>query len=307
MKNIIIYTHMPELLFSQGGSVCQYLMAQTLEDFGQNVRIYPSSGIKKQNSIFSKFYENDFPIDDNCVVIYCEGTQGNPLSAKNVVRWMLSKLGQNVPYDYLYTWNKNELVYYFNSEEKIKNNPEKLGNIYKLLNIIYINPCAVNQNLSTRSGTCFTIRKATGTHGKMPDMIHPSNSFEITRDHTQMQYIEIFNNHKYFISYDSLTFLSVIAALCGCISIVKKVDGLSKDDWLNTTCEAVYLKESGENNLYGIAYGSDDLEYAINTIHMAGEQWKRINNFSKEKFVLKFINDINNWETMTNTIENNFY
>ena len=307
MKNILIYTHIPELFFNDGGSVCQYLLAQNLDDLCQNVRIYPSSGIKKSNSIFSKFYENDFPIDDNCVVIYCEGTQGNPLGAQNVVRWMLSKLGQNVPADYLNTWNKNELVYYFNSEEKIKNNPEKLGNIHKLLNIIYINPYAVNQNLSTRSRTCFTIRKAIQTHGKMPDMIHPSNSFEITKNHTQIHCIEIFNNHKYFISYDSITFLSVIAALCGCITIVKKVDGLSKYDWLNTTCAANYLKESGENSLYGIAYGADDLENAINTIHMASEQCKRINEFSKKNYISKFIEDVNNWENMINTIENNFY
>ena len=141
----------------------------------------------------------------------------------------------------------------------------------------------------------------------MPDMIHPSNSFEITKNHTQMQCIEIFNNHKYFISYDSITFLSVIAALCGCITIVKKVDGLSKYDWLNTTCAANYLKESGENSLYGIAYGADDLENAINTIHMASEQCKRINEFSKKNYISKFIEDVNNWENMINTIENNFY
>ena len=112
---------MPKFDFKDGGTVVQYLLAKTLEEYGQNVKIY-TTGIKINNSIFNKFYDNDFPIDDNCVVIYCEGTIGNPLNAKNVVRWMLSKLGQNVPFSNLDSWDKNELVYYFCSEEKIANN-----------------------------------------------------------------------------------------------------------------------------------------------------------------------------------------
>jgi len=307
MKNIIIYTHMNNFNFRDGGTVVQYLLAKTLEEYGQNVRIYSSSGIKIKNSIFKKYYENDFLIDDNCVVIYCEGTQGNPLNAKYVVRWMLSKLGQNVPYDWINTWNKNELVYYFNSEDKIKNEPNKLGNIYKLLNVIYINPCITNLNLKNRKGTCFTMRKELQTHGKKIMNVNPPNSFEITRNHTQIDYIKIFNKYKYFISYDSLTFLSVIAALCGCISIVIKVDGLSKKDWLNTTAVAKYLEISDEKILFGIAYGADDLQNAINTIHLAKEQWDKIIKYSKENYVLPFIDDINNWDNNINTINNNFF
>ena len=93
MKNIIIYTHMPKFDFKDGGTVVQFLLAKTLEEMGQNVRIYPGGKIVMANSIFSKFYNNEFPIDRNCVVIYCEGTVGNPLNAPLVVRWMLSKLG----------------------------------------------------------------------------------------------------------------------------------------------------------------------------------------------------------------------
>jgi hypothetical protein len=307
MKNIIIYTHMEKFSFANGGTVVEYLLGNILKDNGQNVKIYPSSGIKTSNSVFSDFYNNDFPIDDNCVVIYCEGTEGNPLGAKNVVRWMLSKLGQNVRYDLVHGWGKNELVYYFNSEEKIKNNPDKLGNIYKMLNVIYIHPYATNYNLNPRKGTCFTIRKAIQTHGKKMKAVHPHGSREITREQTQIECIKIFNNHKYFISYDSLTFLSVISALCGCISIVVKVDGLSKQDWLNTTAAAEYLKNTNEPMLYGIAYGRDDINNAVNTLHMAKDQWTRIVQFSKDKYIKSFINDINDWDNNINTIQRNFF
>jgi hypothetical protein len=307
MKNIVIYTHMPKFEFNNGGTVVEYLLAKNLEELGQTARIYSSSGNKTNNSIFSKFYNNDFPIDDNAVVIYCEGTKGNPLNAKNVVRWMLSKLGQNVSYNNLKTWGKDELVYYFNSEEKLTNNPDKIGNIYKLLNVIYINPMINNFNLNSRKGTCFTIRKSKSIHGKTKKKIHPPNSFEVTRNHSQIDCIKIFNKHKYFISYDSLTFLLVISALCGCVSIVVKVDGLSKQDWLNTTAAAEYLKESGENTLYGIAYGGEDLQNAINTLHLAKDQWSRIVKHSKDKHIVSFISDINNFKNNINTINNNFF
>ena len=307
MKNIIIYTHMPEFSFKDGGTVVQYLLGKVLKEYGQNVKIYPSSGKITKNSIFSDFYNNNFPIDDNCVVVYCEGTQGNPLNAKNVVRWMLSKLGQNVPYDWVNTWGKNELVYYFCSEEKIKNNLDKHGNLFKILNIIFVHPYAVNYNLNTRKGTCFTIRKALQIHGKIPRVVHPPSALEITRLHTQLDCIKIFNQHKYFISYDSLTFLSVIAALCGCISIVVKVNGLSKKDWLDTNAASDYLRITGEHMLYGVAYGADDIDNAINTLHMAKHQWDRIVQFSKERYIQSFINDINNWNNNINTIQRNFY
>lgn len=290
-----------------GGTVVQYYLANILNELGVNVRIYPSSGIKSPNFIFSKFYNNDFPIDDNTVVIYCEGTQGNPLNAKYVVRWMLSKLGQNVPADWVNGWGKNELVYYFNSEEKIANNPDKLGNIYKLLNVIFVSPYAINHNLPTRRGTCFTIRKAKQIRGDSLRFVHPPGSFEILRSHTQRDYIRIFNQYRYFISYDSLTFLSVISALCGCISIVIKVNGLSKEDWLNTTAAAEYLKKTGEKTLYGIAYGADDLQNAIKTLPLAKQQWNQIVEYSKNKYVNQFIYDINNWDKNNNTLVSNFF
>ena len=222
---------------------------------------------------------------------------------------MLSKLGQNVPYTRVNTWGKNELVYYFNSEEKIANNLDKLGNLYKMLNIIYIHPSANNYNLKSRKGTCFTYRKVINTHGKKTINIHPPNSFEITMNHTQLECINIFNKHTYFISYDSITFLLVIAALCGCVSIVKKVSGLSKQDWLNTTAACEYLKESGENTLYGIAYGRDDLQNAIKTLHLANQQWNKINEYMKQTTIIPFLDDIKNLDNikyLENTVKNNF-
>jgi hypothetical protein len=222
---------------------------------------------------------------------------------------MLSKLGQNVPSDYLFTWGKNELVYYFNSEEKIKNNPDKLGNIYKMMSLLYVSPYIKNNNKDKRSGSCYTIRKGHNIHkNTIIQLIRPPppNSVELSELAYMLEYVNIFNMYEYFYSYDPCTFYSIIAAMCGCISVVVKVDGLNKEEWLNTLAPIEYLKETGEP-LYGVAYGEEEIEFAKSTLHLVEEQWKSILNYSKKKYIEPFINDINNFEKQINTIETNFY
>jgi len=303
-KNILIYSHQNMFMRDDGGIVVMFNLAHLLEKYGENVRIYIN--IKNENHIFNKFYNNDFPIDDNCVVIYCEGTQGNPLNAKNVVRWMLSVLGQNVPYYFLNTWSKNELVYHFNSEPRFDNEPEKIGTIYKLLTPVYLNPNIKKYNYGIRDGFCYTLRKAQRIHKENLFMEHPPGSFEITRFHNIDDCIEIFNNYTFFFCYDSNSFLPTIASLCGCIPIIHKIKDITKQEWLKKTGNLEYLKYKGLDNLYGIAYGKEDIEYAKNTLHLVKDQWTDIINFCEEKTVVPFIEDLKNFENMQNTIKNNY-
>jgi hypothetical protein len=300
--NILIYT-INDFCFKCGGLVVQYELASVLASLGVNVRIRAPNKI--QNSIFNNYYNNDFDLQKT-IVIYGETIKGNPINAKYVVRWILAPLGIIAGTEISKTWGKNDLVYYFNSEIKFSREPEKIGNIYKLLNVLYINPYAKNMNPTPRTGFCHTFRKSNEIHGKIK-YIHPRDSFEITRQHTQMQCITLFNKFKAFVSYDSLTFYTVIAALCGCISIVYKVKGLTKQEWINTTAASDFLKFKGHSNLFGIAYGLEDIPFAVSTLHLAPQQWKNIVNYSKEKVVLPFIDDINNFENMINTIQNNYF
>ena len=303
MKKIVIFMEI-NFDFRCGGLVVQYELAKHLNILMNDVTIISPTNI--QNNIYNNFSLTKTLSDvDTTIVIYGETIKGNPLNAKHIIRWILAPIGICSLIDNYKTWNPNDLVYYFNSEDKFIKEPEKVGKEYKLLNILFINPNAINFNLQSRSGTCHTFRKS--HYHKNLLLIHPKGSFEITRSHTQKECIKIFNKYRYFISYDPLTFLSVIAALCGCVSIVKKVDGLSKDGWLNMLAIAEYLKESGENTLYGIAYGADDLENAKSTLHLVKEQWNKIVNYSVNKCVLPFINEINNWDSNVNTLNNNFY
>jgi hypothetical protein len=158
-------------------------MGKILTELGVNTKIFTSHG-KTDNSLFNNFTSDENYDKEKTVVIYCEGIQGNPLNAKYIVRWMLSKLGQNVPVDFADTWDNNELVYFFNSEMDIIDNSYDA----KYLSLFYINPIFKNNNIE-RSGVCFTVRKRVHNYFT----IHKENSFEITRQHTHNDYLDIFN------------------------------------------------------------------------------------------------------------------
>ena len=300
IKNILVWS-IYDFCFTCGGLVVQYELCSILKNRGISVKIFGPNSIK--NSIFDDYYDNNFDLNET-VVIYGETIEGNPLNAPYVVRWILAPLGICSNSNICNTWGKNDLVYYFNSEEKIKNNPEKLGSVYKLLNIMYINPYAQINNTNSRSGICYTIRKANAYHKKLK-IVHPPKSFEIKQP-SQMECIQIFNRHKYFVSYDPCTFLLVIAALCGCVPVVVKIDGVSKEDWLNTLAPIEYLKETKEP-LYGVAYGREEIKFAEETIHLVKEQWDKIKKYQINKYVTPFFNDIINFENQINNVESNFY
>ena len=60
-------------------------------------------------------------VDDNTIVIYPEVIEGNPLNAPHVIRWILAEVGINVNNNIINSWGKNDLVYYFNCENKFYN------------------------------------------------------------------------------------------------------------------------------------------------------------------------------------------
>ena len=299
-QKIVIYT--PGFEYNTGGIVCLHYLGQVLSKYGYDVYICAEK--KVLNPLINKFY-NTNSVDESTIVIYPEIYEGNILKAKKTVRWILAPIRVEKK-EIVKTWNKHDLVYYFNDEQKIKENPDKKGSVYKMLSIIFLNPLTKNKNSAIRQDFCYTIRKL--HFYKNIIHIHPSNSFEITHYHDQITCIDIFNNYKYFVCYDPLCFLIVIAAICGCVTIVYPIENVSKKEWMNKLAVADYCKENGLDNLFGIAYGEDDLKWAKSTIHLAEEQWKDIIKFNLEKNINGFIEDMNHLEdgTLQNTVKNNY-
>lgn len=290
--------------YCSGGITCSFEMARILSNYFPNVLIY--NMLSAPNPIYNKSFKNieistnlneEYNIE-NTLTIYGEGVEYNPLNSKYIVRWILGPVGINCKKDIYLTWGKNDLIYHFNNDVNMNN---KL--VHKLLSYIHINPLLTNNNLN-RSGTCYAIRKG-NKYNTTLIAIHPNDSFCIHDLTSQSDLIDIFNSNTLFISYDPLTFLNIMAAMCGCISIVYKSDRLTKEEWYKTTAIYRYLKDKNEP-LYGIAYGPEEIDFAISTLHLVKEQWTNFQQYLIEKSIVPFVNDMENIDILENNVFNNY-
>lgn len=301
MKKFIIYA--PPYDENSGGSIALHKLCHLLNELGREAFIYPhlpsfelnvstANNIEKyaaqlvnQIKVSRDIKTNpnfktpiippnlgDFASDD-MVVIYPEITEGNPLKAKNVVRWLLHIPGFHTK---KINFGNNEL--YFLYGEKFRggfSHPySQISN--SMLDIPHI-PTDLYKNVhkTNRHGIAYCLRK-----NKNPIFIHDNEDSICIDGKSHLEISDIFNQSKTFISYDPYTFYSKLAAISGCQSIVapqndKKISDLYPD----------------LNVMNGIAYGFEDIERSIKTRPLLLSRIlniERDNNFK----VLKFINEV---------------
>lgn len=207
--------------------------------------------IIKGGFVKSRFKKNPFwdtpvklrsEIDDidEAVVVYPEVTHGNPLNAKNVVRWFLHQPGF---FTNTVCIGVNELHFKFNSA--IRDFIHCLSVLStKELKVIYYPLELYNMDGATNDGgCCHLVRK-----GKDKKKCHPEGSIAID-GLSHQQIAEIFKKSKRFICYDDYTAYSIFAVLCGCESIVVPGEEVTKEQW--------YPKPEDR---YGLAYGFSEEE-----------------------------------------------
>ena len=86
-----------------------------------------------------------------------------------------------------------------------------------------------------------------------------SNGYEeIGWKSSPTEFVEHFKTKSLFVTLDPFTFITIIAALTGCISVVKKIDGLDFNEW----------QKGDPFNKFGIAYGMDTIDHALRTKHL---------------------------------------
>lgn len=183
---------------------------------------------------------------ENTILIYPEVTFGNPLHAKNVVRWLL----------YYYSYDENSGAYSANdlfiayrevfNDKKL--NPNKL-----IVEQSYFDSHRYRQyNFGERKGNCYILRKGRN-RADLPECF---DGPVFDDNMSQEELVKMFNECKYCYSYDTQTFYTSIAAVCGCIPIVVLEPGKTISDYLG----------SGEKHL-GRAYGNtqEQIDYAIRT------------------------------------------
>lgn len=180
----------------------------------------------------------------NSIVVYPEIVDGNPLGAKNVVRWLLNKPGDRTG---RINFGRDELFFFFNEHfNDWKLNPNKCN---QLRVVEFMGKVYHQKNYDERSATCYMVRKG---KNRMHDQ-HGDEAIKVDgMSHEEMA--EVFNRCKYFVSYDLYTMFSRYAAMCGCIPIVVPEEGLSKEQWRPEI-----------KTRYGVAYGWEDIPWALET------------------------------------------
>lgn len=194
-----------------------------------------------------KIQHNPFFNRDNTIVIYPEYLYGNPLGAKYVMRWLLF----NYKFENdLRAYSKEDM---FVCYRKIFNSPT-LNPSETTLHIAYFDHQLYRQyNFGPRSGKCYILRK--GKNRK--DLPEHFDGPVFDNNMTQEELVKMFNEHEFCYSYDTQTFYTIVAMICGCKSIVVMEPGKTVKDYLG----------ENENAHYGIAYGDspEQLEYADKT------------------------------------------
>lgn len=272
-KKFIVYS--PSYLQDSGGIIALHKLCHVLNQLGEEAYLYPmvpSFEVNHRNLEELGMYmraiceganpanfrthpelpsrvlppQAKFVVPDDFVVVYPEITFGNPLQAKNVVRWLLHNPGFHSGKVY---FGPNELYFRFGSYFGDFRYPGSHTSD-KFLRITHI-PVALFHAPpdGNRSGVAYCIRK-----GKNRVIREDLADAILIDDKSHEEIAGIFKSVKTFVSYDTHTLFSRLAAIAGCDSVVVPLDGVTKDQWLPDPADR-----------YGIAYGFDDLDYARRT------------------------------------------
>ncbi len=145
-------------------------------------------------------------------VIYAETIYGNPLAAKNTVRWVLNRPGF-LGGDSQYSSEEQVFVYSDFYRAYVKNEVAGKLNMPMLdLNLFF--PPDANQS---RSLACYYVGKSTF----IPNLFDVQQTFEITRQAPARSELgKLFRSSRVLYCFDNSTALIYEALLCGCPVIV---------------------------------------------------------------------------------------
>lgn len=284
-----------------GGLVALHKLAYEIANRGHNVYIfcepeYPHENIhviksttEIEGSRFHSTWERFSYNLNNTVSLYTEHNLNNPFNTSHITRWILYHTKKKYEIHY----SDNEYYFNFNSfyvynKDRIKG---KLTTIDYNLDKFYI------KNTKKREGYCHILHKNTPKTYKNDldkfDSIDLGNWF----DKGGYDYLrEEFQKYEYFLTFDQKTYLTVAAALCGCKSIILNPNYRDEnigdaytdsEDYLKPKTPLEYRQEN-PTNMFGVAYGIEDLEWADKTIHMVRDhilEMEKIDSKSIDNFI----------------------
>ena len=279
-----------------GGIVAMHYLAYLLAKEGHNVYIfckpeYPHENIHYLKSWRSKrlkgeginseeaeirTWENFSYDNNNTVSIYDQDIKWNWFGTHHVARWLVYTADKNI----VNTWGKDDSIFSYGQQKEMLKGIDK-----KTINLIAMDMHLdkFNNQDGKRDGLCYLLHKHTSPNAKI--FLKELNATDLSNWKTSSDYLkylnEEFNKHEYFICYDQLSFWPQIAAICGCKVIIMNVEDNPNAYYDYNTTPKEYRLENPLKK-YGVAFGFNDLQHAINTQHLVEDHLKEINQDNLE-------------------------
>ena len=194
---------------------------------------------------------------DNDIILYPEGTPGNPFGFKKVIRWILYYPEKEIESKY----GDNDLLVYYNTKFSEKNLTDNRKSF------VDRNPCTEEEvvftfdpmldvyrdlNIKRDINEAVFVYKASEEEG-FKKLEQHLGLLEIPAHLPSDQLVQLLNRIKRVYVYDTDTFTSVIASLCGCEVVVVPKKGLTEQGFKNKTL----------TQKYGIAYGVENIKKSL--------------------------------------------
>jgi len=280
--NFIVFSPTPAYIDYIGGVMVNHSLAHYISSLGENSYIYASSTKEEYTSITIP-WGTQVDYDPKNTILICPAGAGehtfehsipeNLKAIPNKVRWLVN--------DQVKYYPEEEKVYKYCNYFPILENQKIDGSFLSLdveHNVFF------NKNLP-RKGSCYYTKgnPIKNKHHKDEDL-NLDNIYSMPSSQRNLYLAEVFNSREYFICYSHRSFIAALAALCGCTVIVIPYDDTSKEYW----------KENFPTFKYGISYGIDDTQWALDTHHLVKDNLQNIQAQGVED-IKSFINDCYTW------------
>ncbi len=247
LLKILVYA--PDFTLAYGGVIALHKLCAMLRGRGVDAAIWSSGN---GGTHYGNPVANGHTDPADCCVIYPEIVSGNPLGARKVVRWLLNEPGRiggdgiYEPSDLVVTYAAMFARRYPQAEDLYVFDlfPEWIHD--------------ANPDHAQRHGAFFVTRKgAHKRHGEIAAWIDANASELLPHDQEPPLFGFYARHREHFYCYDTATFLSVHAVLCGCPSTVVPDAGVSAEEW---RAKHWLFK-------FAVGYSLDD-KYGIETTHL---------------------------------------
>lgn len=280
--NFVVFSPAPSYVDYIGGVMVNHSLAHYISSLGENSYIYANSTKEEYTSTLIPWgVKVDY--DPQNTILICPAGAGEhtfehniPEDLKNIpnkVRWLINDQVKYYPED-------EKFYKYCNYFSTLEN--QKIDGNFLSLDIEH--DIFFNKNFP-RSGGCYY---AKGTQIK--DKYHKDedlsldNIYDLPYHQRNLYLAKVFNSREYFVCYSHRSFIAAIAALCGCNVIVIPFDNTPKEYW----------KENFPTFKYGISYGPENTQWAIDTQHLVKDNLQNIKS-QGIKDIQIFINDCYKW------------